>query len=176
MLWANFNPDHEIYVTAVPLAILLLSASLKLSININAIIAVFGIMLAYLAGSLKDRDRTWLVWWALAIGIVSWGAYAFVKTPLGFIIPGVLISLCMGILTLYRESRMGPYMNQARSFLGATFAIEFMRSMGGLIATVLILLAYLIFNTLPKEFLAISWLFLIPLALYGVKKSRPIAM
>jgi hypothetical protein len=170
MLWANFNPDHEISVTALPLVILLLSASLRLSININAIIAVFSIVLAYLAGTLKDRNRTWLVWVALAVGVASWSAYAFVTTPLGFIVPGVLVWISMGILTLYREARMGPFMEQTKNFLGATFAIEFMRSLGGLAATVLIVLAYLIFRTLPKEFLAISWVFLIPLALYGAGK------
>jgi hypothetical protein len=170
MLWANFNPDHEISVTALPLVILLLSASLKLSINISAVIAAFSIVFVYLAGTMKDRDRTWLVWVALAVGIVSWGAYVFVKTPIGFIVPSVLVALSMGILTLYREARMGPFMNRTKSFLGATFAIEFMRSLGGLAATVLIVLAYLIFRTLPKEFLAISWVFLIPLALYGAGK------
>jgi len=171
MLWANFNPDHEIMVTALPLVILLLSASLKLSVNINAVIAVFSIILAYLAGSLKDRNRTWLAWFALAVGITSWGSYIFVKTPLGFVVPSILVGLSMGILTLYRESRMGPFMNQAKSFFEATFAIEFMRSLGGLAATVLILVTYIIFHTIPKEFLAISWLFLIPLAVYGAKKS-----
>jgi hypothetical protein len=65
---------------------------------------------------------------------------------------------------------MGSFMNQTKSFLGATFVIEFMRSVGGLAATMLLLSVYVIFHTLPKEFLAISWLFLIPLALYGAKK------
>jgi hypothetical protein len=172
MLWANFNPDHEIQVSALPLVILLLSASLKLSVNINAVIAGFSIIFTYLAGFFKDRDGAWLVWLSLLVGAASWTAYVFVKTPLGFILPGILISFIMGIMTLYREARMGPFMKAIKSFWGGTFAIEFMRSLGSLAGTIIILSVYLIFKTLPKEFLAMSWIFLIPLAVYGAKRSN----
>ena len=172
MLWANFNPDHEIAVTAVPLAILLLSASLKLSANVNASIAIFSIVLAYGSGMLKDRNKIWVVWLMLAIGVISWTSFVFVKTPLSFIVPTVIISIIMNILTLYRESRMGPFMRNTDNYLGATFAIEFMRTLGGLVATALILLVYLSLETLPIKLLAVSWVFLLPLALYGANKYR----
>lgn len=172
MILANFNPDHEIQVTGIPLIIFLASLSLHLSVEVNAAIAAFSIVFAYITGVLIDKKNTQMIYVTLFLGIIAWSSYIFVKTPIGFIIPGIVITIVMSILTLYREARMGSYMQKKGDYLNNTFVIEFARSCGSLFATLLMLTLYLVFNNLPKDVLAMSWIFLLPLAWYGIQQTK----
>jgi len=172
MILANFNPDHETQVTGIPLIILISSLSLHLSVEINALIAVFSIIFAYVTGKLIDKKNTNLIYITLIVAIIAWSSYIFIKTPLGFIVPGIIITLAMNILTLYREAHMGSFMEKNKSYLNNTFIIEFSRSCGSLFTTIVMLSLYLIFNTLPKNILAMSWIYLLPLAWYGLRQTK----
>lgn len=172
MILANFNPDHEIQVTGIPLIIFLASLSIHLSVEVNAAIAAFSIVFAYITGILIDKKNKQMIYVTLFLGIIAWSSYVFVKTPIGFIIPGIVITIVMSILTLYREARMGSYMQKKGDYLNNTFVIEFARSCGSLFATLLMLALYLIFNNLPKDILAMSWIFLLPLAWYGIQQTK----
>src|SRR3989344_2676047 len=170
MFFANVNPDHQFKVTGLPLIILAISASLDISIWVSAGVAVVSIITAYVAGWVKDHHGTWLICVALGIGIASWVAYGFVSSPIAFLLVSILVGLATEVLGVSREAQMG--IDLRGNVLGGTMAFEFARSIGIVIGSSILLIAYLVAGNLPQLMLVMGGLFLIPKALYAVGSAK----
>src|SRR3989344_6274462 len=168
MFLANFEPSHPLKIVGLPLIILTLSRSFDISIWITAGIAILSVIAAYLAGWVKDHNRSWVIWLALCIGILSWVGYGLVHLPVAFLFITVFHVLATEIINVSREARMGTELRG--NVLGGTMAFEFARAAGILLGSGILLIAYLIFGHLPQLILVIGGLALIPKALYAVGK------
>ena len=66
---------------------------------------------------------------------------------------------------------MSKELEDGDNVLGGTMAIEFARSIGILIGSVGLLVAYIVIGRLPQLLLVVGGLFLIPKAIYAAKDS-----
>lgn len=162
---ANINPNYQIRALGLPLVVLTVLESFDTSVGVIAGVALVSMAAAYAAGRIEDRGGAWLIWSSLALGIVAWVAYGFVRSPLGFLVASVLASLATEAITIGREARMSSELRH--ELLGGTMAFEFARSIGMLLGTIILVGAYLFVGHLPQVLLAIGGLFLIPKAFYA---------
>ena len=170
MFFANVNPEHEYKVTAVPLIILMLSASLETSVWISAAVAATSIVLSFITGKLLDRRSIWVIWTAFFVGTFAWVLYGFAVSPIHFLIPGILIGLSAEVLGIGREAKMSKELYADNNIFGGTLAVEFGRASGKLIGLIILLAAYVLYDTLPQLLLITGGLFLIPITLYSTRR------
>jgi len=167
--WANCNPDHQITTTAIPLIILFLFGSLSESIWINVTVALLTIICVYAVGKSKDRDNNRLLWFGAIALFLSFIFYGFIKTPTQFIILGVIFGIAGGIVGTAREARLGREVANTTKPIETTVAVEFVRSLGELIGSVILVGTFLLFGKLWQPILIIGCLAVLPKIIYALK-------
>jgi hypothetical protein len=170
--WSNINPEHTITTNGIPLIILGLFGSLSKSIDISIIVAIFTILLVYGAGKNKDRNSNRMLWPAIIIVSITAIIYGFIKTPIAFIYIGIIYNLAYSIIDAGRDTGLSREVSNSQNPLQTTVAIEFARSVGGLIGNVVLIGTYLIFHTVWQPVLILAVLFTIPRAFYALKNIR----
>ncbi len=167
--WANVNSEHSFTTTAVPLIILFLFGSLGKSINISVIVALATMLLVYAAGKNKDKNSNVILWPSLFVVIILSIVYGFIQSPEAFVIVGIIYGLAYNMVDASRDACLSREVSNSQNPIQATVAVEFARSLGGLIGEGVLLSTYLIFHSLWQPVLALGVLFIIPKAFYALK-------
>ena len=122
----------------------------------------------------KDLKDNRVLWLGIILALISLSAYGFIKTPLEFIIFGILIGLSENIIDTAREAGLGREVSNSSQPIEATVAVEFARSLGGVIAYIVLILTYLVFHSIWQPVMVLGALFIIPKAAYALKNIKAI--
>lgn len=167
--WANVNPEHDMTTTGVPLIILLTFGSLSKSIWISILVALITVLFVYLAGMTKDNRNNklaGLAGLALVAGLILYG---FARTPLTFILVGVLVGASNSVVDTAREAGLGRELTNGQDAIAGTIAIEFARSFGGFLGELILVISYLITGTLWQPILIVGAITVLPKIFYALK-------
>lgn len=170
--WANINPEHDMTTVAVPLIILFTFGSLSKSIWISVTVALITMLFAYLVGHAKDRRSNKLPALGgitLALGMV---AYGFIKSPLAFVVVGVLVGVGTSMVDTAREACAGRELTNNQDAIAGTIAIEFARSFGGFVGELTLIVSYIIVGSLWQPILILGAFSVLPKVFYAIKNIQ----
>jgi MFS family permease len=165
---ANFLGDNQLRKTGIPLVLVLLYGSFSKPATIGALALLFAAVLGYLAGKLKDNNRTSIFIIALIGAIFVWAMYAVVKAPLAFVVLGTLEYIFSIVINIGRDARLGREAANNGHFVESALAVELTRALGTMAGLLVLILAYWFTKSLPQFILLTGILFVLPRGLYAI--------
>lgn len=171
---ANFSYDavNEFVNPIVPLYLILIyagSTSVPVSITGTALIA--STFLLYAGGILKDRENPVFIGVASILLILAFLLVPFVAHTylIGLLL--LLIGMCRGLIGTGFDAEIGQEVSESGNPLEAIAVLETMRSLGGVMVAVTLVI-YLVAGTFPLVLFALGSLVVVPYALYAIRGAR----
>lgn len=167
---ANVGGGDTLIQIALPLVILSTLSSFSRSVWVSASTALALILASYVAGTFKDRQSNKLTIIALSLIVVVWALYGVASTVSLFIILGFAYAVTSEVISTSRDARLSREVVNSVSPLEASAAIEFARAVGQIAMSLPLLLAYLLFHSVPQLIFLIGIPFIIPKGIYAMGK------
>lgn len=162
--------NHELYNVGIPFVILFTLGSINKSISIIAVSSVLTLIIINFAGIFKDKNNNAFLYIAAMVQIGAWASYVFVKSPIGFITLGILISSSYKVINSTYEAKLGQRLADGDA-MDIKLSSNFSQILGRIIILIMLLLIYIIVGTIPKEILMLGSIFIIPRILFTLKKT-----